>query len=649
MDLERFIIAMRGSSSNTLARSRWLVLLLVLVLATWMGVLPVQAHALLLRSIPDANATLAQSPAQVELFFNEAVEPSLSKISVLDIHKRRVDAGDTQVNPFDPTQLFVSLPPVGDGVYSVSWTVISAADGHQTIGSFPFTVGQVEAGALAGAQRGAQAEYEQFPLGQLIPKVLLYLAAALLMGVVLFTFLVWNPSLRQAGGNSDVLSAYPASSRKLALFAMLLLGVVDVLGLLAQAGQVNGALISFPWQPTFITLLLNTRIGVLGIARLAVAIALAGLLLPPPNRWNRWAGLVVCLLLMSTFSLQSHAAAEPRPLLPILADWIHMAAVSIWVGGLFSFLLSMQILHSLAPEPRTRLASFLIPHFSNLAMTSVAVLTLTGVYSAYLRIGTLEALFNTVYGRALLVKLVIALPMLALGAVNFLITTPAMRRAAAQPGGSPETVARFRNLLFAEVFLAVLLLAWVGVFTSLPPARAASSLAGSTATTQADDLSVMLNVNPGRSGLNTFTAFLTSNEKPVADAQDVSIEFNSLSMEMPASKAHLANQGDGKYSLTGGYLSMSDLWDVKVVVIRPGKFDVYADYKMDLTSVSAAPQQLPWRAAAAALIVATAICYAFSWKVLDRNLWRWVAFGLAPAWAVSILALAAYLAAAPPA
>src|SRR3974377_506589 len=90
-----------------------------------LGVSPVLAHALLLRSIPEANAVLDRAPAQVELFFSEAVDPTFSTIKVLDANGQPVDNGDTQLDPADATHLTVSLRSLRDGIYTVSWTAVS--------------------------------------------------------------------------------------------------------------------------------------------------------------------------------------------------------------------------------------------------------------------------------------------------------------------------------------------------------------------------------------------------------------------------------------------------------------------------------------------------------------------------------------------
>ncbi len=566
---------------------RRLAPILIALALAWAGVIPVQAHAVLVRSVPEANASLDQAPARVDLFFSEAVDAKLSRIDVLDGQGRTVQTGTAQADPADAKALSVALPPLGTGVYSVAWKMVSATDGHETSGSFPFAVGMAAPMTAAGAQPPVSSS--QLPLGDAVMKGLLYLAAAALMGRILFAFWVWESALVKARVSPEELQAYTRVSRWLVPGGLVLLAVADLLSLMFQAGVVSGKAIGWPWEMAFLEVLGGTRFGWIAVARLGLALILALLLLPPPNRWNRWAGLAAGAVLLATFSLESHAAADTAPLLPLLADWVHMLAVSVWVGGLFSFLGGMWKLCSLPPETRTRLTAELIPNFTRQALASVAALTVTGLYAGILRVGTIDALFTTQYGQALILKLGIALPMLGLGAFNFLITTPTMRRAAAEPGGNPAQVLRFRRLLSGEAALGVVILIWVGVFTSMAPARVTTVMPGFNAVAQADDLRVALNIDPGQPGMNTFTATITAGGRPLANAQEVALEFHPTSGMLPPSRATMtpqgsgaSSQGSGVYRLTGGYLSMPDKWDMKVVVIRADKFDAYADFKIDL-------------------------------------------------------------------
>lgn len=104
----------------------------VVVLYSAWTVTTVYAHALLLRSTPQANAVLEKSPVQVELFFSEPLESNLSSIKVYDSNNLQVDVSDVRVDPSTPNRMTVSLRSLVDGIYTVTWKVVSSIDGHQT-------------------------------------------------------------------------------------------------------------------------------------------------------------------------------------------------------------------------------------------------------------------------------------------------------------------------------------------------------------------------------------------------------------------------------------------------------------------------------------------------------------------------------------
>src|SRR5581483_9456515 len=99
---------------------------------------------------------------------------------------------------------------------------------------------------------------------------------------------------------------------------------------------------------------LRTRRGVLWIVRAGLALALAAFLFVglakgkrpvPPALWWGAAALVAAMLL--TTSMTSHSAAESRAALGTALDWVHLSAVSIWIGGLV--FLALAFLPSLGP------------------------------------------------------------------------------------------------------------------------------------------------------------------------------------------------------------------------------------------------------------------------------------------------------------
>ena len=172
-------------------RPRLLLVFAILLFCLGTAV-PVSAHAMLVRSVPDANAALASSPPRVELYFSETVALAVSNVKVLNASGKQVDQADQQLDPLNAAHLLVSLPPLPQGVYLVVWRAISATDGHQTTGSFPFSIGNVLPGAMTALGSQAAVPAASDPLAAVLAKGFLYLAVATLLGGSLFTFLVWN-------------------------------------------------------------------------------------------------------------------------------------------------------------------------------------------------------------------------------------------------------------------------------------------------------------------------------------------------------------------------------------------------------------------------------------------------------------------------
>jgi methionine-rich copper-binding protein CopC len=117
---------------RSLAVSALGVLLVFLATPAW-------PHASLVRSSPARRATLTTAPDRVHLWFNEAIEPKFSSVSVRDAAGQRVDLGDARVEPEDPKRLTVGLKPLGRGTYRIRFRVLSV-DGHVVESEFPFTL-----------------------------------------------------------------------------------------------------------------------------------------------------------------------------------------------------------------------------------------------------------------------------------------------------------------------------------------------------------------------------------------------------------------------------------------------------------------------------------------------------------------------------
>ncbi len=551
------------------------ILLSAVILILASGVFPVYAHALLLRSNPAPNAVLAQAPAQIELYFSEALQSGLSSVSVLDANGKTVDLGDVRVDPTDPTRMTVSVGALGDGVYTVVWKAISATDGHLTTGSFPFAIGTASAGALAAQPQNSSSE---LPVSALISKWLLLACLALIVGRFSFEVFVWRPALKRGAGDVPAKVRQPAVWNTILDLALIGLLIGIGLGILSEAGQATGTDLAWPWSSTASRVLLDSRIGVIWLIRLGLALLAVWLSHSDPAPWKSTARFAAGLALLLSISLTAHAATESQPALPVLADWIHLTGMSFWLGGLPYLLSGLRALATLDEPSRPRLTWLCVERFSPMALASVGAIGVTGLYAAYLRVGSLQALYLSIYGQALLLKQVFVGLLLVLAAVNLLWFSPRLKAAGADASAGLGLARRFGNMVAGEIALGCLLLGSVALLTYLPPARIIPPSFALDGSANSADLHVTVHIAPGTVGQNTFTVHLTSAGQPVTSVTEALLRFTPAQGNVPPSEAQLLAAGDGSYSVKGSFLSLPGRWQVQVVVRRPNQFDAFANF-----------------------------------------------------------------------
>lgn len=109
----------------------WCLLLLVASAAV------ATAHLRVQRTLPEAEAVLAESPRQIQVWFNQAPDPAISRLT-LDGAAGAVALGETAVQ--GDKSLLATLPSeLEAGAYTVRWRT-AGDDGHTQRGDFAFTV-----------------------------------------------------------------------------------------------------------------------------------------------------------------------------------------------------------------------------------------------------------------------------------------------------------------------------------------------------------------------------------------------------------------------------------------------------------------------------------------------------------------------------
>ena len=340
--------------------------------------------------------------------------------------------------------VLVPVHRLRQGGYTVRWHALSS-DGHSVGGVFTFGVRAAAPSVLNayGASGPTRTEH--------VVRWLYFLSLALLSGGIAFRLLVVRGPLP------------PRAEKRFYLVAGL--GVVGALevGIAAFLLRAEDAL-----QMPFGKLLYGdlapiaggTRFGqafiamTLGFALVAALLYLAWL---TDRRVLLWPALVLGIAFASGLSLSGHSAADAgSSWLSELADWVHLTAATIWIGGL------VQLVAVVWPAaPGLRRDAFL--RFSRLATVCIAAIVSAGVYLSILRLPHLNDLWTQGYGQILLVKLGLVSVALAWGAVHHFLVVPVLAR-----GGSAPRLSR-SMLGESAVGMAILLAAAVLVDSRPPP------------------------------------------------------------------------------------------------------------------------------------------------------------------------------------
>jgi copper transport protein len=405
------------------------------------------AHATLRSTTPKFGTELQRGPAQIALHFDQQVKVLPGSIKVLNgVGKQfalqaRVD-GRTVVARVLPLKL---------GAYTVRWRAISA-DSHVVSGVWTFGV-RVPAPAVANAYgAGGPTTTEH------LVRWLWFLGLALTIGslglrVICLRGLPVPLALERRLVVASGLGAVVSLQAGIAAFS---LRAEDALQL-PFGNFLYGDLSPMAatrFGQAFVVMTLGFAL-VLTLLFLAWLLDRTDLLVP---------AFVLSLFFVGGLSWSGHDALDPgSSWKTAIADWVHIAAASVWIGGLATM---VGLVWYGAPELRRQL--FL--NFSRMATVLIALVLAAGTYLSIVRLPHLHDLWTEGYGQVLLVKIGLVCFALLWGAFHHFVIAPALERA------DTGFLTRIGRSLAGEslVGVAVLLVAAVLV-DSKPPPRPANA------------------------------------------------------------------------------------------------------------------------------------------------------------------------------
>lgn len=465
------------------------------VAALLLAARPLAAHTKLTASSPAAGATLATPPAELRLTFSERLQLAFTEVRLLDAAGVSQALAPLAADPADSLSIRAAVrATLAAGIYRVQWQT-AGRDGHPIRGSFSFTVAAPQHPVTAAAEvrrvdssfadtasvhsvhervhASDPAEPGEATLEYRAARWTEFVALLGLVGAIVFRLAV----LPRLGGPVSMQHDGADAARQVGLGALVLLGAAWVARLVAEltaltAGMTGDLqldqLFATPWGEAWTPGLI------------ALPVAFAAMMVA--RRWRAgWhLAALAAVFLAATPGRTGHAAAATqRTGLSMFSDVWHVVASGAWLGTLLVVVIAgipallrarrLATASQGAPDAAGDVPTIagLIRAFHPVGLVSAAAVVATGLVSAWLRVGTVAALFGTSYGRLLLLKLAFVAVVLAMGGLHWRgIRTggPAMAEGDEEPAAH-----RFRRTATIELLVGAAVLAVTAVLVVTSP------------------------------------------------------------------------------------------------------------------------------------------------------------------------------------
>lgn len=401
------------------------------------------AHGMLQKATPGDGDQLTTAPRELRLTFTEDVELAFARLAL------KGPGGPVALAPpalaSDSARVLVGRIQGGliAGTYTVTWQV-AGADGHPVRGTYSFTIAPGAQGLVpppAPGQAPPPTEHHNpvsFPSGAgfgaesplyVAVRWLTFLGLLGVTGAVAFRMLVL-PLVRRQGvpAGLALIPAAGARAARLGLAMAVLVGVAALLRLYAQSYALHGGADALD-AGLIGTMLARTLWGWGWLLQAGgTLLTVAGFVLARRDRGAGWTLAAAGVLTLAfTPGLSGHAVSTPElTTLAILADAVHVLGAGGWLGGLlFVMVVGIPVAMRLG-EDRGAAVAALVHAFSPTALFFGGTVFATGIFAAWLHLGSIPALWESGYGRTLLLKLAVLSVVFGTGAYNFLRVQPAL-------------------------------------------------------------------------------------------------------------------------------------------------------------------------------------------------------------------------------
>lgn len=302
-------------------------------------------------------------------------------------------------------------------------------------------------------------------------RLALYLILMLVFGLPLFCLYTFRGAEQRS--SCEMVSSAWAVALSVAGAAL------TVIGLLLVAASMSDVPILKVNRETVDALLNQTAAGTASKIRLGALVATLPVIGFIRTRTSlRWATLsLLGSIALGSLAWTGHGAADEgtQGTIHLTADIAHLLGAGVWVGALVGLLILLFRARAPYDERRARItiAHDALASFGAVGTFAVLLITITGLINSWALVGLdhISALPNSLYGRLLIMKLILFAAMLGLAARNRFTLTPAIASGANagsyEPSSAVRSISRSVAVEKGFALIVLALVAWLGTL-SLP-------------------------------------------------------------------------------------------------------------------------------------------------------------------------------------
>ncbi|HEX6646945.1 MAG TPA: copper resistance protein CopC [Nitrososphaeraceae archaeon] len=596
------MIKILGLSMRELKKITFLSYSLIFFFLLWItSYFPTQvyAHPIVIDSNPKQFQSLENSPDRVTVYFSEPIVLQYSQISVIDSEGNKVDEGNSENYNGDTSTISVPLKTdIGEGTFTINTKVLSAVDGHVVDGSVVYSIGNTEAD-FSQVKSESKDIVNLLSIENSLSRVPGYVGQIVIVGAAFIFLWIQKPLSKFEWIKNFIQSSLYLIKRD--LIKLIIIGNVLVLFsiiamVLLQASAIGGTV----WD------VLTTEFGKIIIIRLGLALVLLAFLLFCYKKFNtskktrdevKYFIAIMCLGLglLFTNSMISHSAAL-KSFGPVLIDYFHTISASFWIGGLIflTFVFVSKIFLIKDEELKVKIISMVIPRFSIIIIPILGSISITGPLLLWSLEDNLSTTIASLYGKILIVKLILAAFMIILGGYHQFITEKRIStlsiKQIVQKGHSKETIAnepnflkRFIWSLRIEAFVGLGLLFAISLMTNmvLPSGELPSSnITNYTQTVKfenpvqnsdiystvvySENQKIQIHLEPARLGENKmFVEFSDYNNKPTSNIINATIKLSQIERGIGPILIDMEKISNGRFNAVVP-LSALGLWNIEI-------------------------------------------------------------------------------------